>query len=988
MFRKIRAYFKNRKDDKERFGNVTERPVSTKEKGFFISFLLFLIFIYISMMVGLLVANLTNGLAKALLNSQPLTLDLWNQNMIPVFSNFKEQYLQLRNPIDLWNLGANTNIASFSLFIGLAVLGGLYLLIKTTSFSLFESKKINKKQLGNNRFMSDSEVMRNYEAIPDRDVPFEGSGGIAISHMPWYKVLFNFNLISFSFIQRLKVIANMFRKVWGVYFIDTDFVNDLIIGITRSGKGEMFVFSIIDILSRALSKTSMVVNDMKGELTRASYNILKKRGYDVEVLNLDNLNKSMSYNPLTVAIDLAKNRKYDDAQKEINSISYSIFYDEKENNKYWQNSAMNLFNAIALAQILLALKESKTNKNAYEKITIYNITDMLSTLGGQETLYKMGSQVVKKNKLVEFFESLDDLEGIEEFEQLKDLAVLQFSTSKFAGEEAQGNTFSTAMTGLKIYQQSDVAKMTSKNSVDLRKLGFPRNIYFKSDNDKYSFETISVEIENKNNSSTKKQAWLNRVANSLIRSKKESMKIMLDINGNGVIDLKMLLSDQALMTVTTRKEVLHYELKKEYKYDEHGKPVLDKWTKKSVIQGITVENMDDKTSPFDINIDYSEKPVAIFLITPAYDSAYNQIVSFFINQSFSILGQACQSSIGGKCYTPVCYLLDEMTNLPAITDMKTKISICLGMRIKFVNIVQNLEQMITNYGKDVADTIKSNSGNTIYIFSNSVSTTEEISKRLGKRTIYVASTQEKNSTKNGRVTNNLKEQDLLTPQQLSKFKNNENLVLTDMKRRDKQGYDIVQRPILNIKRKKMPYRYQLLGDTFNTDVSIFDIDIDTPHLNLNLANNRFDYSEVVDIENHSKANKQSENTPLINSDNENEEEKEKSNFWDNALLTNDVSDDDLLQEDIKNENEIYFSDNERKSVDLISILFERLNQTEAVAEIEFPSLNSISDFKNISKEEMNFLLEEVNENEEYRKTMIENDLEEKNIHFRLEERGA
>lgn len=60
-------------------------------------------------------------------------------------------------------------------------------------------------------------------------------------------------------------------------YIDTSPVNNLVIGITRSGKGEMYVFPSIDVYSRAEKKASMVINDMKLELYKSSKKTLKKR---------------------------------------------------------------------------------------------------------------------------------------------------------------------------------------------------------------------------------------------------------------------------------------------------------------------------------------------------------------------------------------------------------------------------------------------------------------------------------------------------------------------------------------------------------------------------------------------------------------------------------------------------------------------------------------------------------------------------------------
>ena len=71
----------------------------------------------------------------------------------------------------------------------------------------------------------------------------------------------------------------------------------------------------------------MLVNDSKGELYQMSYETLRKRGYEVEVLNIQNPDFSMSYNPLQQIIDYAKDGYYDETQQAVNSLSSSIYVD-------------------------------------------------------------------------------------------------------------------------------------------------------------------------------------------------------------------------------------------------------------------------------------------------------------------------------------------------------------------------------------------------------------------------------------------------------------------------------------------------------------------------------------------------------------------------------------------------------------------------------------------------------------------------------------
>ena len=131
--------------------------------------------------------------------------------------------------------------------------------------------------------------------------------------------------------------------------IDYSATNNLIIGTTRSGKGELYVFPTIDLYSRAKEKASLVVNDPKAELYSASKEILEDRGYRVEVLNLINPLNSMSYNPLQLVIDAYEKEDYSTAQGLCKTLTHMLYYKPDTKDPFWQNSAMSLVNALILA---------------------------------------------------------------------------------------------------------------------------------------------------------------------------------------------------------------------------------------------------------------------------------------------------------------------------------------------------------------------------------------------------------------------------------------------------------------------------------------------------------------------------------------------------------------------------------------------------------------------------------------------------------------
>lgn len=86
------------------------------------------------------------------------------------------------------------------------------------------------------------------------------------------------------------------------YYLDTTTIHSLIIGTTRSGKGQTFVLLLIRMLCSGKQKQSMVLSDPKGELLTLTYSMLKDNDYNVVILNLRDTNMSSLWNPLQLAI--------------------------------------------------------------------------------------------------------------------------------------------------------------------------------------------------------------------------------------------------------------------------------------------------------------------------------------------------------------------------------------------------------------------------------------------------------------------------------------------------------------------------------------------------------------------------------------------------------------------------------------------------------------------------------------------------------------
>lgn len=180
--------------------------------------------------------------------------------------------------------------------------------------------------------------------------------------------------------------------------------------------------------------------------------------------------------------------------------------------------------------------------------------------------------------------------------------------------------------------------------------------------------------------------------------------------------------------------------------------------------------------------------------------------------------------------------------------MGTKVSIGLGQNILFDILVQNLEQLSSVYGKEVAASIQSNCANLIYILTKSTSTVKTISELAGKRTVNVTTENGNfNNIDHGSLNDQRMAQNLFEVDELTEFKDEEMLVFRSTDRRDdKKGHRIVSKPIYTVGGLAMLYRYMLLKDTFDDTMTMADIPVDTPHKNLNLKKIALNFDELME----------------------------------------------------------------------------------------------------------------------------------------------
>lgn len=353
----------------------------------------------------------------------------------------------------------------------------------------FSDKGFNLNQKGYARWTTDQEIKDQYREIPDRDKSFSGYGGTIISRMG--KSL----------------------------YIDTDVVNNLIIGITRSGKGEMEVIPTIDVYTRAEEKTSLVVCDPKTELYKTSKKTLVARGYDVYLLSLVDPEHSMGFNPLQQIVELYIREDFANAELLAQTFSYSIFNPDKAVNgdSFWQDTPSSLLTALILAHVDDCYKQDQIDNARRKRIwaekrkffeslnnekkeiareqwktyveehpdTDFIFEDTLRELP-EEALFEKTDIHIKKVNMYSIINTFGELVSMRDPENpdvtaldmyfnkrpALDRAKLKYIGIEVAGDRTKGSIFSSMFAKLTTFTYENIAKMTAESSLNLEDIGF------------------------------------------------------------------------------------------------------------------------------------------------------------------------------------------------------------------------------------------------------------------------------------------------------------------------------------------------------------------------------------------------------------------------------------------------------------------------------------------------------------------------------------
>ena len=148
-------------------------------------------------------------------------------------------------------------------------------------------------------------------------------------------------------------------------------------------------------------------------------------------------------------------------------------------------------------------------------------------------------------------------------------------------------------------------------------------------------------------------------------------------------------------------------------------------------------------SDFDMR-DIGRGKTAVFMIIHDEKKTYHSLMTIFIKQCYETLIDVAQEN-GGKLPYRTNFILDEFANMPPLKDVDAMVSAARSRDIRFTFIIQNFAQLNDVYGDNVAEIIKGNCGNIVYLISTEMKALEEISKMCGE--VKIEDEKDKNATR-------------------------------------------------------------------------------------------------------------------------------------------------------------------------------------------------------------------------------------------------
>lgn len=212
------------------------------------------------------------------------------------------------------------------------------------------------------------------------------------------------------------------------------------------------------------------------------------------------------------------------------------------------------------------------------------------------------------------------------------------------------------------------------------------------------------------------------------------------------------------------------------------------------------------------NLTQSGTPYFVMIVLPDYTDNNYTIATTWIEQCYFYLSRYATLH-GDRLPKRVRFYLNEFGNLPAFKSIQSMLSVGAGRGMLFEMFLQADEQLTIKYGKDTADFIRDQVMNIGFIASSSLATRKKFSESLGKKEVTERTRSGNPWSFNKNVSEKTDSRPLLTPDELSRLLEGENVIMRS-KRKSDQFEDAIPYPIFNTGPHRFMFAYQYLSDVF------------------------------------------------------------------------------------------------------------------------------------------------------------------------------
>ena len=147
--------------------------------------------------------------------------------------------------------------------------------------------------------------------------------------------------------------------------------------------------------------------------------------------------------------------------------------------------------------------------------------------------------------------------------------------------------------------------------------------------------------------------------------------------------------------------------------------------------GASIKRLTAKTSFCYQDFADPRKKVAFFIVVPDETDTFNGITATFVKEIYEYLIDQASKRPTLTLPRRLNFLLDEFANLPKIDGITSMISAARSRNIRFYLVVQNNAQLEATYGRALAQTIKYNCQNWIFLASREAELLSEVRSVIG-----------------------------------------------------------------------------------------------------------------------------------------------------------------------------------------------------------------------------------------------------------------